>query len=1064
MPAISKRLRTTGVTLAAAALALSLAAVGFAAPDAGDISVTGEHKAVGGVDYYTDDVTLSVDATSAEGLKKAELTINGQNAGTKDLEGTAQTVTFEVDKGKLAQLEPENYRYEAAIKLTDTEDATKTVGKTFYADASKPDISITGVENGTAYNASKTPKITMTDKNIGRDDAAVVVKKDGAAVKTENDIDKCKDFDSYTASEDGKYRVEASIAGKAQRAEAAVEFTVDKTAPQLSEIALSGEKKEGYEWYTSDVTAKLTASDTLSGIDGAQVSLNGTNVGNAAISGSELSFTVTEQMIKQQGGTSGAFTVRFDVYDKAGNKSSKEANFNASVEAPEVNLTGIANGSYTNKAPQIKAAASQPEKTSRVEMSVKRGGVSVETITNDTSCTYVPAQDGLYEITAKLTDKAGNISEEKTLSFTYDTKKPQLAKNSIDGPLKGSYKWYYDHVVLEAEMTDELSGLASCSIEVNGKVMAENNAAAGSMTEKLEKTLDRQWFLENESEDGEYKIVYRAADRAGNLYESEAAFHADVITPKVELSGIKDGTYTNDRVKIEAEVDDNYPKENEIYFTITRNGQLCKEFSKSGEKASFDDFNKDGNYKVSVKSIDKAGNESEVKTVSFTRDTVAPVISISGAKANSYTRGAKNLQAHVKELNYHNMTVGGDIYRTLDGKKTGIGWGSIKPNKVDYTYTKRVNGTGTYTVTLNAVDKAGNRATPKSLTFTIDNDKPIVKITNVKDLNGYADVVAPKAFWEDSYYASHQVRLTRVSGESPAGLSSKEKKNAKGGTRTFANFSKQKEYDDIYTLTVTCVDKAGNRTSVSKTFTVCRFGSRFVVNKSSRPFNGAFKKDMTETVHITETNPAGIVKAEGLVTRDGARTDAQVKTTMGTKKGWPACTYEYPADVFAEEGIYELDARSSDKAGNDSSFKDMDGQFRLTIDRTPPVISITGVEEGGRYTQREAVANVSVSDTIGVGAYEIDFAGKSLYNSAGKTPPATKETLLTPGVDQTLLVKATDRAGNEASSTVERITVSDSALVRFWANKPLVGGTAAGVAAIAAALALLMARKRKKSE
>lgn len=1058
-----RKLLTPAVILGCLILSLSLAVAVYAAPVAGDVSISGEHKTVGETDYYTGDVTLSTDVSSEDGLKSAVLTVNGQTVETKTLEGTSAEVKFEIAKSKIISLEPASRKYEAKITVKDINDEEKDCEKTFYADASEPEVTLSGVENGNIYNSAKTPKVKMTDKNIATDDTSITIKKDGETVKSVTDPEQCADYDSYTASDDGAYKVEATIKDKTHSAEKSVSFTIDRTAPSLGDLNFTGEKKESYSWFCSDVSASAEASDRLTGLDRCEVFLNGSKVGEAEYADGSYSFTFTESMLQEKD-NKGHFTVRFDAYDKAGNKGTVNGSFNASIKAPDVTLSGIESGSFTNEKPTVQAESEVPEKTASVDMQIKRGDKDYSTKSGETSAEFTPTEDGAYTITAAVTDKAGNKSSEKSISFIYDTTSPVCEKMNISGPRREGYTWYYDYVEISADMTDELSGLKICTITVNDEKVAEEKPE-GDLEKSISVKLNKAWLKEHATESCKYEVVLNAEDRAGNTYTKKATFYADVVRPEVAISGIKDGKHTNKKTTIKAEVTDNRPDLNTIIYTITRNGKPYKEYKKKGQNASFNAFKPDGRYKVTVKSVDLAGNTSEAKTLRFVKDTVAPVISISGAKAGSYTTGAKSLGAHVKELNYKTVKVSGTITRVLDGKTTNIGWGKITPNKVDYIYKKKVNGTGTYTVTLSAVDLAGNKAAKKTLKFTIDNDKPIVKITNVKDVNGYMDTVSPKASWEDSYFAAKNVTLTRISGKSSAGLSSRESKNAKGGTRTYSNFIKQKEYDDIYRLTCTCTDKAGNKTTVTKTFTVCRFGSKFTVNKSSRPFNGSYLKNVEEKIYITETNPAGIGQPEGIITLDGARLDQTAKTTVGTRNGWAACTYEYPAAAFEAEGIYELDAHSTDRAGNDSSFKDAGGSFKLTVDRTPPSISVSGIEEGGRYTLSEAVATVSVSDTIGVGAYEVDFGGKRLYSTKpNTTPPASQKVLLKPGMNETLLVKAQDKAGNESEYTVEKLTVSDNALVRYWANKPLVGGTAAVLALLAAAFILFGARRRKKEE
>ena len=269
-----------------------------------------------------------------------------------------------------------------------------------------------------------------------------------------------------------------------------------------------------------------------------------------------------------------------------------------------------------------------------------------------------------------------------------------------------------------------------------------------------------------------------------------------------------------------------------------------------------------------------------------------------------------------------------------------------------------------------------------------------------------------------------------------------------------------KEYDDIYTLTVTARDKAGNTSRLSKTFTLCRFGSRFTV--APKEMNGAYVQNVDTDITIAERTPATVKERKGLLILDGREQEANTKTSEAKLDGWNRYFYTFAKEDFADEGVYTLDTSSVDSAGNTSQFSESKN-FTLYVDRTPPVISISGVQPKSQYKLAEAKAKVSISDNIRASSYIVKSNGKTIYVSEGKnfTPQSTVQ--LPAGLNQTIKVTAKDAAGNVGEYEMEGVTVSDNLILRLFANKGFDIGFAAALAAIAA-LILLLAKRRKKDE
>lgn len=1026
-----------------------------------DVNISGSSVTVSGTKYYTGDTSISYKATGEAGIDKVSLTLNGQTVAANNFDSeTEVTGSITADADFLAANEPSDYKYSGKLTATDAEGTAAEQDISFYADASVPAIQITGVQNADAYKDAVTVKVKMTDGHIDDDSAGITINKDGETLFTESSISSCKNY-SKTLSDEGTYTVSANVTDRGSHAVSeSLSFTIDKQAPQIGDVAISGEKASETDWYNGAVTVSTEASDALSGIGSVKLFVDGNLV--KTFEEGPFTYEIPKSWLADHDTASGKHEVKFTAEDKAGNTADATGSFYADCEGPDVTISGVTDGSFINSAPVITVAAddSHADETT-VYADVYRSGEKIESLSKKGGqITYTPEQSGVYKITAYAQDAAKNRSEDKEISFTFDTVPPDVLMNDFTGHKNDGFSWFDTEIGTSADISDDLSGLAKITLYVNEQAV-KTWSYEGSMNESVSEVLDKSWITENESEDGKYTVKYVAADRCGNekLIYNEA--YADVKEPSVSLSGIDEGTYTNETPQIKAEVTDNYPDKNTIHFTITRDGKTVSRQSHDGKSAKTNDFKEDGRYVVSAYCLDKAGNKSPTVKLSFVKDTVAPVLSLSGAKNKSYYSSARTIKARVRELNYENMSVSADVKKVLDEKEESVSFGKISPTSSDYTQSKKFAKTGTYTVTLKAKDKAGNTAKPVSLAFTVDREKPVIKITGVKDVFGYSDTCAPRIEVTDSYYDKKTVRLSRASGSVSDGIEFKDKDIKRGSIRKYSNFTKNRRLDDVYTLRVTAYDKAGNTATETMTFTVCRFGSVFSIR--DRGLNGAYVKSMDKSIVIIERTPANLTSEKGILILDGREQDADVKIKASRKNGWNRYSYSFPASAFSKEGVYTLNTSSQDDAGNTSSFAE-DKSFTLYVDKTPPVVALSGIEEKSQYKMSEAKGELSVSDNIKVSMCSVKADGLAIYEKSGDRLNGADKVQLPSGMNQTITVTASDMAGNISTYELEGVTVSDNLLMRLFANRIFDIALAAVLVAAAALFILLFRRRRKEEE
>ena len=160
------------------------------------------------------------------------------------------------------------------------------------------------------------------------------------------------------------------------------------------------------------------------------------------------------------------------------------------------------------------------------------------------------------------------------------------------------------------------------------------------------------------------------------------------------------------------------------------------------------------------------------------------------------------------------------------------------------------------------------------------------------------------------------------------------------------------------------------------------------------------------------------------------------------------------------------------------------------VDKKAPVLTISGLEKGGRYQVGEQTVVVGVSDDGGkpysFRAIVLDRSGDPLLDANGKDisvrismegeefekylqEHGNKVTFTIPeGLENQVKIICDDYVRkadtNEYNQIFEKVTVSQSSLVIFYANKPLLYSLIAVVVIIIAGIIIFIVLKRKKKQ
>lgn len=429
-----------------------------------------------------------------------------------------------------------------------------------------------------------------------------------------------------------------------------------------------------------------------------------------------------------------------------------------------------------------------------------------------------------------------------------------------------------------------------------------------------------------------------------------------------------------------------------------------------------------------------------------------------------------------------------------------------------YTITFTLTDDGDYVVSVQYEDKSGNQMNSyTSNKLTLDTTAPTIQVSDIKansankdaeysfvievsDINLDATSIKPvlKAVKQNAEGVYEVVEIDL--GKAAAVV------NGQTYTYTIDNLPD----DGLYTLTCEVKDMSANGMSQivledgnaydQVQFSINRNGSAFGYGDSfAEELAGQYYVySVDEDVVVVEVNVDPI--EEYSVTLNGKKltegTDYTSVQASNTGE-WSKRIYTISKDLFIAEGEYSIIVSSVDKTDT-TAFSDVKNlSMAFVVDQTKPVLTITGLEAGGRYlTDAQTVTlipadeggrlrdlSVVVLDSNGnplkdkeTGediSVRFDMSGeellKYLEENDGKVTFTIPE-----GLNNQVSIICNDCAVNADNLTNEynelfgKVTVSQNELVIFYANTHLFIGTIVGVLAVIALIIILIKRKKDK--
>lgn len=646
------------------------------------------------------------------------------------------------------------------------------------------------------------------------------------------------------------------------------------------------------------------------------------------------------------------------------------------------------------------------------------------------------------------------------------------------------------------------SGLRHVTWEIrtNGRVTQSGNfdSQAGDVSARTQTIIGSGTVNASINNSNHVVLHVTTEDWAGNTAQAEKELAIDITKPQIEITYDRNdpanGKYYNSVRTATVRVTERNFDPSKVSLNITSTGAApqISGWSVSPQKGESDSavntatitFSADADYTVTASCTDMAGNRSDYSRVdSFTVDRTAPEISVSydnnSVSNGHYYNRSRTATITVKEHNFNAAAFTAAVQASYNGiGKTAPAVSAFTRSGDMNTAAVRFTDDGEYSFTLQDVDLAGNRASVYTQPeFSIDTVAPDLSFFDIKDHSANKDIVAPGVRSTDLNFDPSAVTLTlKGAKHQERAVQGTVSATANGESIKLADFAHDKEADDIYTLTARITDKAGNTTEKSVTFSVNRYGSNFTFDKETEELLDKYYLGQGSDLTVYETNVDQIVKSEIVVLKDGTSTtlkegkDYTVKDES-EKNGWHKYKYTIKKDCFTKEGLYEVQLRTSDKAGNIQDNKVKDSPIRFVVDHTAPTAVITGIEDNGRYKEISRTMHIQVTDNYAYGPVSLYIGDKKVktFDTASVAKADGKLSYKVGSANgwQKIRVEYSDLAGNSGEPVSMRVLVTAStwqqALYSAWFI-PTVIAVLCGLAFLIILLVLLKRRKEKQDQ
>ena len=566
------------------------------------------------------------------------------------------------------------------------------------------------------------------------------------------------------------------------------------------------------------------------------------------------------------------------------------------------------------------------------------------------------SSEGQYTVLYGAVDNAGHAITYPGRTVSIDTTLPTLTP-SVSGTM-GANDWYISNVVVDADATDALSGIASVVVSDNGGaprpvpvtltsgthavVITATDVAGNSRSTSLNLTIDTDgpvittsitgtegdddWYVSEVDvaatvsdlvsgtdgtleisvdgtstndlpihlTEGDHTVVLRATDDAGNVTTTTLTIHVDTTPPSVSTSTA--GTKGNAGWYI-----------SDATTTITASDSTSDidriEYKQNSAawQSGTSVLSTDGVNAISVRVYDQAGNLAtdslEVKV-----DTVDPVIT-------PHVPTPTGLEDWFVSVPVEISATGSDV-------TSGLLSALVSTNGGEWNSSQSLTD-GVYATNFRSEDVAGNTSNIV-MNLKIDATRPTLAISTAGTVG------------TNGWYTS-QTTTTLKADDKTSGVDRVEYSQNNSSWQTGISVVSK---DGINSISVKTYDNSGN---VLSSEVQVKVDTGMPTSTFTSPVNGSTDTLARDTLPLSGTASdtlSGIASVE--LSYDGGKT--WVLTTLSTDGKW---TYDFDT-TKVPDGIYTVVVRTIDMAGNTVVSTDNAGaHITVIINNAPPHIKLT---------------------------------------------------------------------------------------------------------------------------
>ncbi|WP_165445109.1 OmpL47-type beta-barrel domain-containing protein [Gracilibacillus phocaeensis] len=565
--------------------------------------------------------------------------------------------------------------------------------------------------------------------------------------------------------------------------------------------------------------------------------------------------------------------------------------------------------------------------------------------------------EGETKLEARTLDQAENQSNLVEATVKIDKTEPEIAFDP-NGNANAAQA-----VTTKVTVTDEGSGLDEDSLVYT---WSESDDAPDKEVDW--EAFDNEEELTKAEADGDWYLHIQATDHAGN--QTQVVTNPFILnnTPP-EAPEIRPATtdWTNDEVEVTIEAEENV-------VTIEYQLDGTEEEGWSAYEEAFP-ITKEGKTTIYARAMDEAGNSSDIVKATVKIDQSNPDITIDMTQGN-------------KEKDYENNTwTNQTVYLFMEATDPIIKEWAITVNEEEldnvdgFTHAFSIAEAGTYTITLTAVDQAGNQA-EETRTIRVDQTPPSDPSIRLS---------------EEGWTNAEEITTSITAGEDQeSGVDQTQYRIGEGEWLTYDQPLSTTEAGETK-IEARTIDKAGNVSDIT---------DAIVQIKRSPPNKPEIDVETGEWTNA-DTVVVELRNGEG---------DGTIEYQLNENEGWS--TYAEGLAI-TEEGITTVYARTVDKAGNESDVT----EARVKIDRTDPALTLLG--DNPMFVGYKA----AFEDP----GYEVEdnFSDDVAVEVTGKVNSSQT------GVYE-LTYTAQDQAGNETSKTrTVHVVYETSPIIHLNGDNPL---------------------------